>query len=134
MTWHFTPEIAEQIIEGLENGLSLSKICRTENMPSRATVNRWFRSDVDFEAKCAAARARGQDVYIEKTEDLEDDVREGRLDPQSAKVILSSIQWRASKLAPKRYGDKQEVELSGKVDMGAALMERLARRRAKSEG
>jgi len=30
-----------------------------------------------------------------------------------ARVVLSGLQWRASKLAPKKYGDKVKVEHEG---------------------
>jgi len=31
------------------------------------------------------------------------------MDPNSARVVLSAYQWRAAKLAPKKYGEKIET-------------------------
>jgi len=133
--WKYSEKIAEKILEGLENGLSLKSICQSDDMPSRATVHRWFRNDENFEARCAQARARGQDVVVDSHEDIEAEVRTGALDPQAARVILSSMQWRASKLAPKKYGDRLITENTVTVDVATELMDRLAAaRRAKREG
>jgi hypothetical protein len=37
----------------------------------------------------------------------------GLLDPQAARVAISAYQWRASKLKPKKYGDKLDVTTDG---------------------
>ena len=40
-------------------------------------------------------------------------VEQGDLDPHSAKVVISALQWRASKLKPKVYGEKVAAEITG---------------------
>lgn len=39
----------------------------------------------------------------------------GELDPNAAKVIISAYQWRASKLQPKRYGDRLDLAVTGEL-------------------
>lgn len=36
----------------------------------------------------------------------------GELDPHAAKVVIGALQWRASKLKPKVYGDRIENRLA----------------------
>lgn len=78
----------------------------------------------------------GQDCSVEEMQQIEADVINGKVDAHAARVVLSSMQWRASKLSPKKYGDKQQVEHSGSIDVGAELSERLAaaRKKAAEEG
>jgi hypothetical protein len=47
---------------------------------------------------------------------------------QHAKLRVDSRKWLASKMFPKQYGDKQEVNLSGSIDIAATILE--ARKRS----
>ncbi len=107
----YTVELGEQICERLMDGESLVKICSSESMPSRSTVMRWQNSDPDFEAKCARARLMQADLMDDKILDEANACDEDNY--QAAKVRISAYQWRASKLAPKKYGDKVQAEVSG---------------------
>lgn len=100
----YTAEIADTIYDRLSEGRSLRSICDDEDMPSRATVLRWQASDTEFEAGCARARALQADLMDDKILDTAD-----ACTPETAaadRVKISAYQWRASKLAPKKYGDK----------------------------
>lgn len=112
MTWDKTPELENKILEMLENGMSLVKICQEPGIPSRSVVLKWQREDDEFSAKCARAREAQGEFMAEKLEEINEKVESGKLDPQSAKVISSNLQWTASKLASKKYGDKQQIELN----------------------
>ena len=108
-----TPEMEEAIINGMMEGLSLVKVCAAKGMPHRATVLRWQIEDDAFATKCARAREMQADLMDDKIADLIDTVT-----PESApadRIKLSALQWRASKLAPKKYGDKITQEHSGSV-------------------
>lgn len=100
----YTAEIEETIINGLMDGLSLVKICAADDMPNRRTVLRWMEADDAFATKCARARTMQADLMDDKVIDLIDNIT-----PETAaadRVKLAALQWRASKLAPKKYGDK----------------------------
>jgi hypothetical protein len=111
LTWRrpslYSEEMAERICEGLREGMSLVKICSADNMPGRATVMRWWEAHPDFEAKCARARVLQADLMDDKIIDLIEAIT-----PESApadRVRLAALTWRASKLAPKKYGDKVDL-------------------------
>ena len=110
-----TPEMEEAIINGLMDGYSLVQICASDTMPNRRTILRWMEDDEAFATRCARAREIQADLMDDKIIQLIDDVN---VENASAmRVKLSALQWRAAKLAPKKYGDKQEVELTGQVVM-----------------
>jgi hypothetical protein len=78
-------------------------------MPSIWTVMDWQRDDADFANRCARARELQAEVMDEKILSVADRVETGEMDPNSARVVLSAYQWRAAKLAPKKYGEKIET-------------------------
>lgn len=107
----FSQEIADTICERLIDGESLRKICAGDDMPNRSTVLRWMDADEAFAAKCARAREIQADSLFDQMQDIAD---EGNADDvQRAKLRVSTLQWRASKLAPKKYGDKTTTEHTG---------------------
>ena len=105
-----TPEVEETILNGLMSGLSLVKVCEQEGMPERTTVCKWMASDEDFSTRCARAREFQADLSDDKLIDIVEKVEAGGISPEQARVMASILQWRASKLLPKKYGDKSNVD------------------------
>ena len=106
----YTDELADEICGLLAEGLSLVKICKIEGMPHRATVTRWMGENADFATKCARTREGPQADYVfDDIARIEEDIESGKIDPNAARVLIASKQWRAQKLAPKKYGDKTTI-------------------------
>lgn len=103
----YSEALAEKILNGLMEGNSLRKLCEREDMPHRSTVVRWMAADEAFAAKCAHARELQADLM----DDMIIDTAEACTpeNAAAARVKISAYQWRASKLAPKRYGDKLAI-------------------------
>jgi hypothetical protein len=68
-------------------------------------------SDAEFAATISRARIAGQDALTAETIDIADEATEETV--QSARLRIWARQWYASKMAPKKYGDRQELEHSG---------------------
>jgi len=109
----FTEELADEIFERIASGESMRMICESENMPHRSTVIRWMADNKDFATKCARAREFQSDVMDDLILDTANACTSETA--QADKVKIAAYQWRASKLAPKKYGDKLELEHSGNV-------------------
>jgi hypothetical protein len=106
-----TEAIEERIIDGLLEGLSLARVCDAEGMPNRRNVLRWMEADEVFAAKCARARLMQAEIMDDM---ILDEARACTPEmAQVAKVRISAYQWRASKLAPKKYGDRVTNEHTG---------------------
>lgn len=104
--------IENEVCSRLIKGESLRRICRDEKMPDRETILNWLESDAEFSAKYARARESQADYM----DDLIQDVADASTAETAAadRVKIGAYQWRASKLQPKKYGDKLSAELTGK--------------------
>lgn len=111
----YTDETAELICDLLMDGMSLVKICDREDMPNRSTVMRWMAKDDSFATRCARARTMQADLM----DDMILDTAKASTPETAAadRVKISAFQWRASKLEPKRYGDKLDID--GTMKLGA---------------
>lgn len=118
----FNAKTADAVCARLAEGKSMRQIARTANMPDRTTLQRWVADNEEFAARCARAREIGADVIFDELEDIEQKTLTGKLDPQAAKVVVSSRQWRLSKLSTKKYGDKQQVDVNAQVSIADAIL------------
>lgn len=126
-----TPGTRAEILARLAAGQTLLRICRDAHMPDRTTVVKWVSSDRDgFAAEYRAAREHGYEVMAEELLDIADDGRNDYLlDPETGKQVwngehpfrsrlrLDTRKWILAKMLPKVFGDKQQVEHSGGVNV-----------------
>ena len=104
----FTQELADLICERMSNGETLRSICREIGfLPS--TVIMWTIQNKIFFEQYAQARQKQADSYA----DMILDEAFNSHDAQIGRLRVDALKWVASKLAPKRYGDKVEVEQTG---------------------
>lgn len=108
----YTAEVADVICNRLANGESLYGICKAKDMPPESTVRGWV---VDDHAGFAAKYARSRDVGLDHVAERVIAIADGKGDSQRDRLRFDARRWYLSKLAPKRYGDKKEVEHSGGV-------------------
>lgn len=109
----YSDEIAQEILEQLAQGKSLRRICAQEGFPDESTVRKWVIERPDFGPQYARARDLGLDAMADETFEIADG-REGG-DVARDRLRWDQRRWYLSKLAPKRYGDKLEVEHQGEV-------------------
>jgi len=115
-------EIQEKLLAEIQTGRSLRQVCKEEGMPHLATVLRWVALDADFAIKYARARMAQADTLFDRMEEVEEQVSAGTMDSHAARVVLDSMRWRASKLAPKVYGDRLDVSVSdNRISITGAL-------------
>jgi hypothetical protein len=107
-----TPEIEIEILARLAEGEGLNGICRDERLPSESTVRGWVVDDAEFAAKYARVRDIGTDCRAERLREIAADEN---IPVEHKRYIIDVEKWLASKIAPKRYGDRVAVDgtLSG---------------------
>ena len=93
----------------------MRQICAEPGMPERTTVRYWLLNDPLFSAIHARARELPAEAQAERMEEVEEKVISGEIDPNAARVVLGSMQWRTERMAPKRWGSKVEHAVSGEL-------------------
>ena len=125
----YTAELAAQICEHIAQGKSLRTIAEMEGMPHQATIMAWLDgSHPDFSEQYARAREAQADKLAEETlliadessqdtyVDADGNVKTNTEAIQRSKLRVDTRKWLASKMAPKKYGDK--VAIGGADDLG----------------
>jgi hypothetical protein len=123
----YRPELAETICARLEAGEPLAQICRDAEMPGVRTVLRWADENEEF----ADQYRRAQQAQAEQLDARIDEIARTAVDKDSAaaaRVQITALIWRASKQAPKKYGDRLDVTSNGEK-LGLAAELEAARRR-----
>ena len=121
-------EIQDRVVDAIQTGRSLRQVCSDDGMPDFRTVQRWIVSDGQFAVKYTRARVAQADTLFDRMEAVEEAVTAGTMDSHAARVVLDSMRWRASKLAPKVYGDRLDVQVSDtRISITGALQAAQAR-------
>lgn len=94
-------------------------------MPGYSTVTAWLRERADFAAKYARAREMQAEFYADSLAELakEADGLDGA-GIAAKRLQVDTLKWIASKLLPKKYGDR--LDASGEVSVTHDLSQRLA--------
>lgn len=128
----FTKEVADEICERISNGESLRAICLDEHMPGKSTVFRWLAADQVFQDQYTRAREAQAETLADEMVDIADDghndwmeknfgedtrwVENGEAIRRSA-LRIDTRKWVAARLLPKKYGDKTQLEHTGKMEV-----------------
>jgi hypothetical protein len=106
----YDEEIADRLCEEIAAGAALYRLCaESEELPAERTVYQWLQANPAFAQKYARARERQQDREADRIVEIADSAEDANL----ARLQIDARKWRASKLAPKKYGDRVQAELSG---------------------
>lgn len=110
----YTDAVFNDICEKLADGKSLKSICEADDKPSKATFYNWINNSKELLDKYARAKDDGADALAEDIQDIAEGVLSGKYDPSAARVAGDLKKWTASKLKPKKYGDKIDMTTNGK--------------------
>lgn len=114
----FSQNIADEICVRLAKGETLRTIIATsDHIPDRTTIYRWIQSNEGFRNQYAQARAEQADYYAE----LIVDESFSSHDAQIGRLRVDALKWAASKMAPKKYGEKIEIETAQPLTLSFQL-------------
>lgn len=116
-------KLVDEICNYVSQGDSLRRACDKSSV-KKSTFMDWVKEDENF----ADQYARSRELCIEaKFESIQDDYLETpRVDPETGKIDpawvnlqrlkIDAKKWELSKLMPKKYGDKIDVDHTTKGD------------------
>lgn len=126
----YSQEVADAICDAIADGKSLREICEQDGFPSKTTVMRWLGDPerADFRDQYARAREAQADKLADEILAIADDgLNDTYVDENGNKrtdvdviarsrLRVDARKWLASKMAPKKYGDKMAI--GGADDLG----------------
>jgi transposase-like protein len=131
----YTSELTDNICERLAAGESMRSVSRDEDMPAMSTLFKWLREHKEFSEQYAKAKEESADALVEDMLDIADNQVEQPLivdgqpvkadgktvmikdgpSVQHARLRVDTRKWAASKLKPKKYGDKLDLNHGGNL-------------------
>lgn len=130
----YTATLGELICSLLAEGQSLRKICAIDTMPRVSTVMNWLAKGAaktkpydSFLEQYTGAREAQAQIYADEIIDISDDATQDDLFNDEGKRVLNAEwvarsklrvdarKWIASKLLPKKYGEKVTQEITGSL-------------------
>jgi hypothetical protein len=141
----YNQALADTICEAISEGRSLREICREEDMPSKASIFRWLGLHKEFSDQYARAREEQAESLADEIVHLADTASNPvmvdgipLLDSEGNPVLLADTasiaharlrvdarKWVASKLKPKRYGDKLDIDQNVSGGISIEVIERV---------
>ena len=142
----YTQEIADVICEQLARGDSMRKVCEADDVPAMSTVFRWLRERDEFRQQYETAKDEAADVMVEEINEIADNstndyiihlaaaiekkpvdewteedikvlaIKAAPENIQRSRLRVDARKWTASKLKPKKYGDKTVLKHTGDRD------------------
>ena len=94
----------------LADGKSMRTVAKEKSMPAMSTMFRWLRESDEFKEQYEIAKQESSDSMVEEINEIADNT-EG--DTQRDRLRIDARKWTASKLKPKKYGDKIDHTTNG---------------------
>lgn len=117
----YTPQLAATVLGLLAAGLSLISIAKREGMPCRATVYKWIEEEPGFADDYTRARSLQADSLAEEVVEIADT----EPDTNRAKTRIDARKWYAGQVAPKKYGNRLDVNQTGMMVVAQPTAEEL---------
>lgn len=106
-----SPDTIQKIIDSIYNGKTFLSACEEYSIKPKEFY-REIEKQENFTLKkdFYSARCLLAEYYLQRREDLENDLRNGKIDPSTYTCLSSDYKYLAGKLAPLAYGDKLRIE------------------------
>lgn len=124
----YTEELADKICHQIAtSSKGLHSICKADDMPSTVTVYSWLKDEnhKEFLNKYVRAREDQADFLADEILQIADDSSKDTIEHEKfgeienkewvnrSKLRVDARKWVASKLKPKKYGDKMDLTTDG---------------------
>jgi hypothetical protein len=105
----YSPELFELICKRLEEGETLASISTEQDMPSRQAFYTWVETKEGAIDRYVRAREKQADSLAEEIVHISNTAT----DAQLGRLQMDARKWFASKVAPKKYGEKTDITSNG---------------------
>ena len=105
-----TPELIKEICTLVAEGRSIKSIAAQEDMPDTKSIWTWLNRDEEFLLLYTRAIQARAMAHAERIDDLAEQAVRGEIPADVARVAIDAKKWTASRLLPKLYGDRTQVD------------------------
>ena len=109
---------------GIGYGESLRGVSRDLGVPLQSVWSA-IMADEKRVIRYEDARMSRAHYHSAKIEEILDDIENGKIEPQTARVLIDARKWLASKMYPKFFSDKLEVKHDLSMDVRKQHIEEL---------
>lgn len=136
----FSQDAVDEVCERIAEGEALNTICADSHLPSVTTIFKWLAAYPEFANSYASAREAQAELFAEQIMAISDDgsadytlksidgsyeVKVDQENIQRSRLKVDTRKWIASKLKPKVYGDRQQLDINGTLTISEASEEDL---------
>ena len=114
----YSPELAERFCAEIATTTKgIRTICESDDMPSVSSILKWLNENQEFSTLYARAKEMQSELIVDEMINISDNrVNDdtpftGANHIQRDRLMIDTRKWIASKLKPKKYGDKIDVDL-----------------------
>lgn len=109
----YDEELVKEICLLVEEGLNIKKaLSKKKEYPSFNTWCRWKREN-DFvrDLYINAIQDKSESV-LDEIDEISLELRQGKIEPSVANVLIQTLKWKAAKFYPKMFGDNKQVDIN----------------------
>lgn len=130
----YNQNIADKICDLVSFGKSLRYVSRQDDMPDLVTIYRWLQRFPEFSKQYDKAKSEQIDTLADEMIDISDDISSDTIVNENGKDVVNNTavnrsrlmvdtrKWIAERMKPKKYGVRQEIEHSGKIDSAMQIV------------
>ena len=118
-----TPDNQAEILARISTGESVRQISKSDHMPTAVNIFNFIFKNEDYRIQYENACNNRTEFHVEEMVEIAD---EGSGDTQRDRLRIDTRKWCASKLVPKKYGEKLDLTPSGgsvKITIGGKAEE-----------
>ena len=106
----FDQATADKVCDLIAAGKSLRQL-RVDVNVAPPTILLWCSQRPKFAEQYARAVAMRAELNADRLNDIVNDILDGKITPEAGRAAADQIKWHASKLLPKVYGDRVEIDV-----------------------
>jgi hypothetical protein len=104
------PEFWNKIFDGYAEFGSLPKMAKEIEVPYKKLYHK-ITTTPDLNERYNESRQAYAEMTVDEIKNINDKLEIGQIDPASAKTLINSKQWIASKYSPIAYGERQTIDM-----------------------
>ena len=110
----YSKDLFNSMMLRVSGGETLNRICKDNGFPDVHCAFEWVHKTAENSQEYARAVENRAAARAARIDDYGDMLLKGEITSDVARVLIDKERWQAGKENPKKYSDKQQIEITGK--------------------